>query len=190
MGASLMKCLLRRRAPCPCLSSWWDPLWQPCKQTRSGRHSVSASKSSGQNTGQYVQCMSKARPRCCVNASVSHPALRSRSMQVSPPLLLHDAKAKVQKARKCQPPLCFVHSPVSLWGHAAIHHRHVHASLLPHVAILHHTCDATSAPFPGPRILTELQRAFKIVRGERGKQTGRRYELAGTINGASEPCRK
>jgi hypothetical protein len=45
--------------------------------------------------------------------------------------------------------------PVCLRGHAAIHHRHVHASLLPHIAVSQHTGDAATAVLAGPRVLVE-----------------------------------
>mmetsp|Transcript_23830 Transcript_23830/g.42394 ORF Transcript_23830/g.42394 Transcript_23830/m.42394 type:complete len:244 (+) Transcript_23830:682-1413(+) len=45
---------------------------------------------------------------------------------------------------------------VSLRRHGAVHDRHIHARLLPHLTTLEHTGDAATAARAGPRILVEL----------------------------------
>lgn len=37
---------------------------------------------------------------------------------------------------------------VRLPGHRAVHHRHIHPCLLPHVPVLEHPADATPSPWP------------------------------------------
>ena len=45
---------------------------------------------------------------------------------------------------------------VGVGGHGAVHHRHVDAGLLPHVASLHDAGDAAAEAVAGPGVLAEL----------------------------------